>query len=113
MASGYEGKGILGSMMAAHAISASILGLPSYGYDIYSGQRRMSSPALPASIGAQYIKGFLAHPGAPRCPHMGCRLVRNLRTGMWECPCHGSRFDDIGHVLNTPAIRPAILKDRR
>jgi len=51
VASGYEGRGILGSMLAAHAISAKILGLPSYGYDIYSGQRKMNGFSVPLSIG--------------------------------------------------------------
>ncbi|MEG2208067.1 MAG: Rieske 2Fe-2S domain-containing protein, partial [Clostridia bacterium] len=28
------------------------------------------------------------------------------------CPCHGSRFDDIGHVLNAPAIHDAPIRHR-
>lgn len=113
VATGYEGKGILGSMIAAHAISAQILGLPAHGYEIYSPQRRMSSLSVSLRIGRQYVKGMLARPSAPRCPHMGCRLMHNPRTRMWECPCHGSRFDDIGHVLSAPAVRDAVLQERR
>lgn len=113
VAAGYGGRGILGSMTAAQAIAARILGLPSEGYEIYSGQRSMSSMRVPLSIGSRYVKGAVLHPSAPRCPHMGCRLVHNRCSGLWECPCHGSRFDDIGHVINAPAVKDAILQDRR
>lgn len=113
VAAGYGGMGILGSMMAAQAISAQILGLPSRGYEIYSGQRRLRSFNTPLAIGGRYARGVLMHPSAPRCPHMGCKLVHNPASKLWECPCHGSRFDDIGHVLNAPAVRDAVLRDRR
>lgn len=37
------------------------------------------------------------------CTHMGCLLHWNGDEGSWDCPCHGSRFDCDGDVLNTPA----------
>ncbi len=40
-----------------------------------------------------------------RCTHLGCRLDRVI-DGAVVCPCHGSRFDDQGRVLNGPAARP-------
>lgn len=39
----------------------------------------------------------------PRCPHMGCQLEWNPDTLSWECPCHGSRFDYRGRLLDGPA----------
>jgi len=41
--------------------------------------------------------------GSPRCSHMGCKLRKNTIEGTWDCPCHGSRFDKSGHVINNPA----------
>ena len=38
------------------------------------------------------------------CTHLGCR-VRKARDG-FECPCHGSRYDLHGQVVNGPAARP-------
>lgn len=113
VASGYGGRGIVGSMVAAQAISARILGLPSDGYEIYSGQRSMKGIHVPLSIAARYTSELIKHPSAPRCPHMGCRLVYNAVNRIWECPCHGSRFDDIGHVINAPSVRDAILENRK
>ncbi len=37
------------------------------------------------------------------CPHMGCELKWNSQERSWDCPCHGSRFDYKGNVLEGPA----------
>lgn len=113
VASGYDGRGILGAMVAAQAISARILGLPAEGYELYSGQRGLRSARMPLQIAGRYLQGLITRPSAPRCPHMGCRLVQNPMTGLWECPCHGSRFDGIGHIVNAPAVHDATLQHRR
>lgn len=38
-----------------------------------------------------------------RCPHLGCQLEWNPDEKSWDCPCHGSRFDYKGHLLDNPA----------
>ena len=38
-----------------------------------------------------------------RCPHLGCELQWNPEEKTWDCPCHGSRFDYRGRLLDTPA----------
>ena len=35
------------------------------------------------------------------CTHLGCRLTAG--TDGFTCPCHGSRFDLNGNILNGPA----------
>lgn len=39
----------------------------------------------------------------PRCTHLGCQLEWNPDERSWDCPCHGSRFDYDGNLIDTPA----------
>jgi glycine/D-amino acid oxidase-like deaminating enzyme/nitrite reductase/ring-hydroxylating ferredoxin subunit len=43
------------------------------------------------------------HAVAPHCTHMGCLVTFNTAELSWDCPCHGSRFDVDGRVLQGPA----------
>ena len=47
-------------------------------------------------------KGAL-HERSATCPHLGCIVQWNTSENTWDCPCHGSRFDCHGKVINGPA----------
>lgn len=41
----------------------------------------------------------------PYCSHLKCLLTFNSQDKTWDCPCHGSRFDIYGNVINNPASK--------
>lgn len=56
-------------------------------------------------------KGRL-HAVSPVCTHLGCQVRFNSAERTWDCPCHGSRFDTEGGVIDGPAVRPLTNKTR-
>ena len=40
---------------------------------------------------------------ASKCPHAGCDVAWKSETSLFECPCHGSKFNSDGSVSTGPA----------
>ena len=63
------------------------------------------------SAGGEKVAGYRddeggLHAVSSRCTHLGCQVVWNAAERTWDCPCHASRFDVDGDVLNGPAVDP-------
>ena len=40
-----------------------------------------------------------------KCPHLGCRVPSCASSGWFECPCHGSQYNQVGEKKAGPAPR--------
>lgn len=111
VATGYKKWGMTSAMIAALIISNRICG----GSQIKHINPALFSPRrmlLRASVKAFLMdmceslwglsRGWLGGK-KHRCAHMGCRLEWNGEEGSYDCPCHGSRFDENGCVLDNPS----------
>ncbi|NMA86946.1 MAG: FAD-dependent oxidoreductase [Tissierellia bacterium] len=57
-------------------------------------------------IGAYRDEEGVLHFVNTTCTHMGCELNWNSAERTWDCPCHGSRFDIEGKIIQGPAVEP-------
>ena len=125
VATGFGKWGMTSSMVSARLLTAEIIGHPFPEADIFSPQRKITGEAIKglANHSIQMVMGMgkrlIPFPKRknskgekviPVCPHMGCRLIWNPEEKTYECPCHGSRFDKEGHLLDDPAQTDCLHK---
>lgn len=58
-----------------------------------------------------YINGFIKSNNKYKCTHMGCKLIYNEIEKTFDCPCHGSRFDQNGKVIMAPSDKDLPFKE--
>ncbi len=56
-----------------------------------------------SKIAAYRDESGVLHERSAVCGHLGCIVRWNPTEKTWDCPCHGSRFNKLGKVLNGPA----------
>jgi glycine/D-amino acid oxidase-like deaminating enzyme len=101
VATGFNKWGMTSSMAAAALLTDLVLGRESEYTHVFQPSRRILRPQL-AVNGLESVVGLLT-PTVPRCPHMGCALKYNAAEHSWDCPCHGSRFNEDGTLIDNPA----------
>ncbi|HVE64836.1 MAG TPA: FAD-dependent oxidoreductase [Mycobacteriales bacterium] len=65
----------------------------------------------PAKTACYRDESGTLHAVSARCTHLGCIVGWNAAEKSWDCPCHGSRFDVDGAVLQGPAVEPLAPAD--
>lgn len=101
VATGFNKWGMTSSMVAATVLTDLILDKGNPYAKVFDPSRTVLRPQLLAN--AAEATWNLITPTKPRCPHLGCALKWNPQERSWDCPCHGSRFDANGKLLDNPA----------
>ncbi|HEX6347349.1 FAD-dependent oxidoreductase [Umezawaea sp.] len=73
--------------------------------DLPPGQAHVVRDGL-GKTGVYRDRAGRLHGVSLRCTHLGCLVAFNAAETTWDCPCHGSRFDVDGAVLEGPATQP-------
>ena len=101
VATGFNKWGMTTSMVAARMLTDLITRGGSPYTEVFSPSRSILRPQL-AVNGFEAVKNLLTV-SPRRCPHMGCALKWNPQEHSWDCPCHGSRFEANGKLIDNPA----------
>ncbi len=56
-------------------------------------------------VAASRDENGVVHAVSPACAHLGCLVSWNTAEATWDCPCHGSRYDRDGRVIQGPSVR--------
>ncbi len=98
---GFNKWGMTSAMVAARRLRKLIKGEDDPLGAVFSPSRSILHPQL--GINAfESLSGLLSFQ-RKRCPHMGCALQWNPQEHSWDCPCHGSRFQEDGTLIDNPA----------
>ena len=101
VATGFNKWGMTSSMVAANILTDLVCGRDNPYEKVFSPSRSILHPQL-AVNGFEAVANLLSF-SKKRCPHMGCALKWNPQEHSWDCPCHGSRFEEDGKRIDNPA----------
>ncbi|BDH63439.1 (2Fe-2S)-binding protein [Lysinibacillus sp. PLM2] len=115
IATGYRKWGLSNSLVAGEIISSAITKVKHPAEEIYHPSRNQFGITmlrmfnLIGFMTSNLAEGYLTRMDAPKCTHLGCKTRWNEGDETWDCPCHGSRFDKNGNVIEGPAVYPLDL----
>lgn len=104
VATGFNKWGMTSAMAAAQILTDRLIGRENPNAAVFSPLGRKFKAQI--LLNGLTAAGNLLCPLPRRCSHLGCALRYNKTEHSWDCPCHGSRFDKTGQILDGPANRP-------
>lgn len=112
VATGYKKWGMTSSNITANIITDMIMKKENEFLEIFDATRL--EPIKNSGEVGNMLKEVAKSIVAPRlditrekkyCTHLGCELTWNELTETWDCPCHGSRFEEDGKQIEAPSIK--------
>jgi len=124
LATGFQKWGMTTGTAAAMILTDTILGKDNPWTEVYDPSRFGQLSQSPAEEeisriepgngtliekGEEKVAAYRDRQGAlytlnPACRHMGCIVSWNDAEKTWDCPCHGSRYNAKGEVIQSPAV---------
>ena len=105
---GYNTWGLTNGFLAGKIISDIILNKNNEYIDIFN-PKRININQIIGNIKNTgktidgYIKGIIHSDHKYICPHAKCYLIYNEIEHTFDCPCHGSRFNESGKCISGPS----------
>ena len=108
VATGFNKWGMTSAMVSGIILKDLVQGKENKYKKVFSPSRSMLRPQLMVNA-VDSLLGMVT-PTTPRCPHLGCALKYNKQEHSWDCPCHGSRFDKNGNLIDNPSTDDINIK---
>ena len=111
VATGFKKWGMTFSNIAANIITDEILNGNSKYSELFNSTRVKpikNKDEMKNIISETYnslIKPKFSKEEKKCCGHLGCKMEFNETTKEWECPCHGSRFEENGELIDGPSVK--------
>ncbi len=110
VATGFKKWGMTTSNIAANIITNKILN-QSDKYSVIFNSNRLKpiknkeemKNMIKDTYNSLVKEKFVKRNGKRYCTHLGCELEFNKTTNTWDCPCHGSRFEKNGDLIDGPS----------
>ncbi|NCC08767.1 MAG: FAD-dependent oxidoreductase [Clostridia bacterium] len=103
VASGFNLWGMTSSMVAAEILADLVQSRHNEFAAAFAPNRSILTGQLFANMGTTLLN--FVTPTTKRCSHLGCALKWNSLEHSWDCPCHGSRFEADGKLIDSPAMK--------
>lgn len=108
VATGFNMWGMTGSMISSILISDLIRGNNNSWEKVFNPKRHINFK-LRMNFFSHSFKEIIKN-RKNKCSHLGCGLVWNEESKSYECPCHGSRYDELGNVIEGPGQEDCKIK---
>ena len=112
VATGFKKWGMTSSNISARMITDQICQGKSKYDDIFQSTRLQpiknheEMKNMLKEVGENLIAPHLKpQKGQKYCAHLGCQLSWNQTTQTWDCPCHGSRYEQNGQLIEGPSVQ--------
>lgn len=110
VATGFNKWGITSGNIAANIITDKIMGKENPYEHVFESKRlgpiknKDEMKNMIKETAKSFVGKRLEGEKTPTCTHLGCKTHWNEVENTWDCPCHGSRFNKKGHVIEGPAV---------